>query len=375
MAGEACTLPAGNFQGALADGKKKTKVSNPPLDIDKDIQFLCRPLDEEAYCLLEKDIRENGCLDPIIYWEDGGKNKIVDGHNRYEICNRLGKKIKIRSMRFETKEEVMNYVIDHQLGRRNLSDMEKSYLRGKRYLTEKKASHRPNGSELHQDDGVTGETAQKIAEQTGVSQATIERDAVLAEAIDKTRESVGDEFIKDLRAEKFKLTKKSIIDLSEKPPEDLKAIVELIKEGKKMSAAEKIVQDKKGPSSDQSEDSSPLPEDDKNIKKIEGYLAQVLKILKKMKTTSQPDKLMELSEMAGKICDLLKEIGAKNPDSSSQDIVHESNDPQVQNNQVTQDDAEEESANGCPESIEEDDPAKLPEGWDGYEEAMENLAE
>ena len=51
----------------------------------------------------------------------------------------------------------MNFVIDHQLGRRNLSDIEKSYLRGKRYLTEKKAAHRPKSSELHQSDGVKGE--------------------------------------------------------------------------------------------------------------------------------------------------------------------------------------------------------------------------
>jgi hypothetical protein len=323
MAAGTDTNPTDIIRVGQANGK--TKTAKPQLKVDTEIQFLCNQLDEEAYHLLEKDIRENDCIDPIIYWE--GNDTIIDGHNRYKICSDLGKKFDIKPMCFETKEAVMNYVIDHQLGRRNLSDTEKSYLRGRRYLTEKKAAHRPNGNELHQNDGVTGETAQKVAKQNGVSQATIERDAVLAEAIDKLREEVGDDFSKNLRAEKVKISKKGILGLSEKSPEDLKAIVEQIEKGKTMSNAEKIVQSNKASSLDPNSDTTTLPEKDKDIEKIEGHLAQVLKILGRMMNTSQPNKLVELSEMTAKICDRLKEIGTIIPDSSSQDADDESDDP------------------------------------------------
>jgi hypothetical protein len=216
MAGEAGTNPT----EIIPVGQAKTvgimnqygagRISGiPQLKIDPEVQYLCEPLDQEAYHLLEKDIDKNGCIDPIIYWKD--QDTIVDGHNRFEICSRLGKEYNCIPMSFETKEDVMNYVIDHQLGRRNLSDFEKSYLRGRRYLTEKKAVHRPNSQKLHQNDGVKGETAQKIAEKNGVSQATIERDAALAEAIDKIREKTGNEFSKNLRAGKVKLSKKGTV--------------------------------------------------------------------------------------------------------------------------------------------------------------------
>jgi hypothetical protein len=394
MAGEAGTNPAeiiavgqAKAVGIMNQSMARENSGILQLKIDPEIQYLCEPLDQEASHLLEKDIDKNGCIDPIIYWKD--QDTIVDGHNRFEICTRLGKEYNCIPMSFETKKDVMNYVIDHQLGRRNLSDLEKSYLRGRRYLTEKKVSHRPSSDELHQNDGVTGETAQKIAKQTGVSQATIERDADLAEAIDKLREEVGDEFSKSLRAGKVKISKKGTIELSKKPPEDLKPLVELIEKGEKLSQAEKIVLTQKESSSNPTGVTTPLPEKDKNLEKVENHLAQVLKILERMKTASQSGRLIELSEMTQKICDKLKEIGTKNPDPSSQNEVDASDNPPVQNSQGLQDensesiapveddieggfsDDESESVEvNLPDSM--DDSTELSESWDGYKEAMEN---
>jgi ParB-like chromosome segregation protein Spo0J len=355
------------------------------LKIDPEIQYLCESLDQEASHLLEKDIDKNGCIDPIIYWKD--QDTIVDGHNRFEICTRLGKTYNCIPMSFETKEDVMNYVIDHQLGRRNLSDFEKSYLRGRRYLTEKKAAHRPNSPKLHQNDGVKGETAQKIAEKNGVSQATIERDGVLAEAIDKLRAEVGDDFSKNLRAGKVKLSKKGTVELSKKPPEDLKALVELIEKGERLSQAEKIVRTQKASSSDSTTDRAPLPEKDESLEKVEQQLDRILKILTKKDATIQQDKLIKLSAKAQEICDRLKVIGAKNPNFSCQntgctsddhqtEIREEPNDANSGNVASEEDDVAELDNDGL-ESIEDDSPnsidasAELPEGWEGYQNAIE----
>jgi hypothetical protein len=80
---------------------------------------------------------------------------------------------------FASREEVVNWIIDNQLGRRNMDPEARSYLRGKRYNREKTAGH---GQSVHQNDGQT--TAQRLGEQYGVAPATIERDGEFAKAVD-----------------------------------------------------------------------------------------------------------------------------------------------------------------------------------------------
>lgn len=391
MAGEAYTLPSEFNPVDQKESVEKIEkaiaitdsIRSLKLNIDSEIKFLCRPLNVEEYSLLEKDIEKRGCINPILYWE--GHDIIVDGHNRYEICNKIGKTYNCLPMAFETKDDVMNYVIDHQLGRRNLSEMERSYLRGVRYLKEKKANHRPKPSELHQNDGVNGETAQKIAKKTGVSQSTIERDALLAEAISKLRAEVGDDFSKDLRSKKVKLSKKAIIELSKKSPDDMKALAELIGTGKKLSEAEKIVQSQNASPSSPTADATPKPKKDMNLDEIEKHFVRILETLDRMETTGEPEKLVELSAVALKICDRLKEIGAKTPDSASHDIVNTSGDTPTEireesreansdSSERVEDEEETEPIDDDVESAEDDylidGLTDLPEEYDFYRDAI-----
>ena len=48
---------------------------------------LLPPLTDEQLSLLEADILRNGCYAPVIVNED---MVIVDGHNRYAICEKHG---------------------------------------------------------------------------------------------------------------------------------------------------------------------------------------------------------------------------------------------------------------------------------------------
>jgi hypothetical protein len=377
MAGEAYTLPSEFNQVGEKESVENIEKAieatdiNRKLNIDSEIKFLCRPLNGEEYSLLEKDIEKHGCINPIIYWE--GHDIIVDGHNRYEICNKIGKPYKCLPMAFETKDDVMNYVIDHQLGRRNLSGTEGSYLRGVRYQNEKRANHRPKTSELHQDDGVNGETAQRIAKKTGVSQATIERDGSLAEAIAKLRAEVDDDFSDKLLSEKVKLSKKGIIELSKKSTDDMKALAELIGKGKKLSEAEKIVQSQNASPSNPTADTTPKPKKDMNLDKIERHFKRVLETLDRMETTGEPDKLVQLSAVALKICDRLKEIGGKTSDPSGQIVVSATNNHQTE---IKEDGISTElTDNGI--EIDDDDSSNslecledMPPGWDEYEDAI-----
>ena len=56
------------------------------LKIDPELRDLLPPLTDEEYKQLKKNIVENGFDKnfPIMVWHDF----IVDGHNRYEICEK-----------------------------------------------------------------------------------------------------------------------------------------------------------------------------------------------------------------------------------------------------------------------------------------------
>jgi hypothetical protein len=88
---------------------------------------------------MESGIIENG-FDrnfPIMEWH----GFIVDGHNRYDICKKHNiTDYVVGTLAYETKEEVMEWMLDIQLGRRNLSPIQRIAVAEKyRPLYEKEA--------------------------------------------------------------------------------------------------------------------------------------------------------------------------------------------------------------------------------------------
>jgi hypothetical protein len=66
---------------------------------------------------LEELILQEGIRDAIITWN----GIIVDGHNRFEIAGKHGiKDYSITEKDFFNEAEAMMWIIDTQLGRRNL---------------------------------------------------------------------------------------------------------------------------------------------------------------------------------------------------------------------------------------------------------------
>lgn len=88
------------------------------LMIDPELKDLLPPLTDEEYKRLEKNILENGFDKnfPIMEWH----GYIADGHNRYSICQKHNIEPVIGTLAYDTKEEVMQWMLDIQLGRRNL---------------------------------------------------------------------------------------------------------------------------------------------------------------------------------------------------------------------------------------------------------------
>lgn len=79
---------------------------------------LLPPLTDEQLSLLEEDILKNGCYAPIIVNED---LVIVDGHNRYAICEKHGLPYRLAVFSFEDDLEAKQWALDTQKSRRNLT--------------------------------------------------------------------------------------------------------------------------------------------------------------------------------------------------------------------------------------------------------------
>ncbi len=94
------------------------------LIINEELRSIIPPLAAEEREALGKSILNEGVRDPIIVW---GKT-IVDGHNRYEICEELGIFPEIMYIDFDSIEDAKVWMIDNQLGRRNLTDGQKYML-------------------------------------------------------------------------------------------------------------------------------------------------------------------------------------------------------------------------------------------------------
>ncbi|HZK88153.1 MAG TPA: hypothetical protein VFC27_03280 [Anaerovoracaceae bacterium] len=99
------------------------------------------------------------------------------------------------SKEFDNEHDVINWIIDNQLARRNINEDQKAYLIGKRYQEEKKEEGRPkinnNVATVTTLPSNNSRTEQKIAEQTQVSPKTVRNDEKFANAIDKVAENVG----------------------------------------------------------------------------------------------------------------------------------------------------------------------------------------
>jgi hypothetical protein len=93
------------------------------LKIDPELRDLLPPLADDEYKQLEKNIVDNGFDKnfPIMEWH----GFIVDGHNRYSICRKHNIDYTTGTLAYETKEEVMRWMLDIQLGRRNLTPIQR----------------------------------------------------------------------------------------------------------------------------------------------------------------------------------------------------------------------------------------------------------
>lgn len=90
------------------------------IKIETEFKNLLPPLTEEQKTELEKDIIKNGCLTPLVVWN----NILIDGHHRYEICTKNDIPFDLTQMKFKDKLGAMEWAWSNQKNRRNLNKYE-----------------------------------------------------------------------------------------------------------------------------------------------------------------------------------------------------------------------------------------------------------
>jgi len=201
--------------------------------LDEEFRALLPALDNETYALVEKNILENGCLFPLVLWD----NILIDGFNRYEICTKHDIPFETVSKDFDSRENVLIWIIANQVSRRNLTPLLLSYYRGLHYKADKKIIKNLGGKNQYSEVKSQNETkaqslstASRLAAQYNVSRNTVLRDSQVAEAIDVLGEASPDAK-RNVLSGAAGITKKQLKDLLSGTEEDITKIAVKIEAG------------------------------------------------------------------------------------------------------------------------------------------------
>lgn len=165
--------------------------------IDQEFQSLIPPLSDDEYEGLEKSILTEGFheWEPIVTWN----GTIIDGHNRYAICDEHGIAFKTVERDFPSRDAAKIWILGHQMNRRNLSsgqmaalviDKREAEVREQARLRQIQHGNTAPGRQKNTWDPKTpsvsesdanephepnGRTAEILAKEAGVGSATIKR--------------------------------------------------------------------------------------------------------------------------------------------------------------------------------------------------------
>lgn len=170
--------------------------------VDAEFKALIPPLSPEEYAQLEENCLRDGIRDPLVVWATNhGTQILVDGHNRMKIAaEHGGMHFDVVEKKFDTRADAKKWIIDNQLGRRNLPTIDGIALRaererilaeearrrsggGDRKSAEYKKSVSKNSCEPinHREN----RTDYKVAKEIGISEDTYRKGKAIIEHGDK----------------------------------------------------------------------------------------------------------------------------------------------------------------------------------------------
>jgi hypothetical protein len=189
-----CSAPARRIEDVLAHNRREQgrRVADAVVDAqvellddgittDPEIEALLPRESSEEYALLEQDLRAHGCVAPLVVWQDGPRQVLLDGHTRRAICRARRIFYEKKILEFPDRTSAILWVIENQLGRRNLTPEAQAYLRGRIYNLEKRQGARTDLDTSRQGGEKLSE---RLAVVYKVGSRTIERDGRFAANLD-----------------------------------------------------------------------------------------------------------------------------------------------------------------------------------------------
>ena len=202
------------------------------LKIDPEFRDKIPPLTDAEFEQLRENILQDGeVYEPIAVWN----GTIVDGHNRWRIIQEHpGLPYRLKQMHFDDKWAAFEWMYKKQLGRRNLTEAQRTVLIGK--MSEARKMHdgeqitRGDGGRfVRRDkncpDGEAGRTAEKIAEELGIAPGTVKNAVLFTKGVEALRE-ISPEAADKVMAGNSGATKTTIQRFTKIDTERQKAIAE-----------------------------------------------------------------------------------------------------------------------------------------------------
>lgn len=164
------------------------------LKIDPEFRDKVPPMTEAEYKTLEENILKDGkVLMPIMVWNE----TIIDGHNRYSVVQRHPDiPFKVEEIEFSDRYEAIVWICRNQLGRRNLTDEQKTYLIGKQYEAQKMTRGGDRGNQYTKEANPKVQEMPKnphgladvIAREHGIGHASVTNASKFAKGVDEAED-------------------------------------------------------------------------------------------------------------------------------------------------------------------------------------------
>lgn len=227
------------------------------LRIDPEFRDKIPPLTDAEFDQLRENILADGeVYEPIVAWN----GTIVDGHNRYRIVQEFPEiPFRVKDMDFADKWAAFEWMYRKQLGRRNLTDEQKTYMIGKINEARKNTAafkgnqYTSGGCQSGADQN--GRIAGIIADELGVGRRTVNRAAAFAKGVDAIRE-VSDEAAETVLRGGSGATKNAIMDVREMDKPDVEKIAAAIMNGPEET--KRVIREYKEPVSMESMNATPI---------------------------------------------------------------------------------------------------------------------
>lgn len=204
------------------------------LKIDPEFRDKVPPMTETEKKTLEENIVSDGrVLVPLVVWN----GVIIDGHNRYEIVQKHPEiPFGVVEREFADRYEAIVWICRNQLGRRNLTDEQKTYLIGKQYEAQKQ-TQAFKGNQHTKVGGTQNDTHQKertrdvIAAEHGIGTNSVVRAEKFAKGVDEV-ESAAPGAKDKILSGMVSIPKSVVAQIPQMAEKEKEIVIEMISTGK-----------------------------------------------------------------------------------------------------------------------------------------------